>query len=132
MISARDAVVWVNHTTLQVKIWPHGKGCPEDFRWGREGYWSDPIGAAYGEWQKASTEQRILLMLETAIDLTMQGFALKDVLTAFAQVSEFKALGSQSYPMCRALTSALVGECLEPNTMSFEELLVKHAPLSLP
>jgi hypothetical protein len=68
------------------------------------------------------------LMTETAIDLAMQGFALKDVLTAFAEVTEFRALGSQSYPMARALTSALLGKCLEPNTMSFEDLLRTYEP----
>jgi hypothetical protein len=68
------------------------------------------------------------LMLETVIDLAMQGFPLKDVLTAFAEVREFRALGSQSHPMARALTSALLGKCLEPNTMSFEELLAHYRP----
>jgi hypothetical protein len=75
-------------------------------------------------------QQRTRLMLETAIDLAMQGFALKDVLVAFAGVRQFRALGGQSYPMARALTSALLGKCLEPNTMSFEELLVHYAPKS--
>ena len=42
-------------------------------------------------------------------------------MTAFAEVSEFRALGRESYAMCRALTSALVGQCLEFNTMSFDE-----------
>jgi hypothetical protein len=32
-----------------------------------------------------------------------------------------------SYPMCRALTAALVGRSLEFNTTSFEELLVHYA-----
>jgi hypothetical protein len=73
-------------------------------------------------------KQRVSLMLETAIDLTMQGYPLKKILTAFAVVRQFRALGSKSYPMCRALTSALVGQCLEPNTMSFEELLVHYRP----
>jgi hypothetical protein len=41
---------------------------------------------------------------------------------------QFRALGSQSCPMARALTSALLGRCLEPNTMSFEELLVYYTP----
>jgi len=87
----------------------------------RVGAWS--IGAAYSQWHEMSNDQRMRLMTETAIDLAMQGFALKDVLTAFAQVVEFRALGSQSYPMARALTSALLGKSLEPNTMSFEDLL---------
>jgi hypothetical protein len=65
-------------------------------------------------------------MLETVIDLGMQGFPLKQMLRAFAEVREFRALGSQSYPMCRALTSALLGRCLEPNTMSFEEVLLER------
>jgi hypothetical protein len=67
-------------------------------------------------------------MLETAIDLAMQGFALGDVLRAFTTVPEFRALGGQSYPMRRALTQALLGKCLEANTMSFEELLVHYRP----
>ena len=86
-------------------------------------HWCDPIGAAYSQWREMTNDQRVLLMLETAIDLAMQGFDLGDVLRAFAEVSEFRALGTASLPMCRALTSALVGQCLEPNTMSFEELL---------
>jgi hypothetical protein len=124
MIEAKDAVVWVNNDTHEVMIWRHKRGVPER----PEGYWVDPIGAAYSEWQEASNDQRMRLMTETAIDLAMQGFALKDVLTAFAQVVEFKALGSQSYPMARALTSALLGRCLEPTTMSFEDLLRTYAP----
>jgi hypothetical protein len=74
-----------------------------------------------------SNNERMRLMTETAIDLAMQGFALKDVLAAFAQVIEFRALGSESYPMCRTLTSALLGRCLEPNTMTFEELLETYS-----
>jgi hypothetical protein len=53
---------------------------------------------------------------------------LDRVLRAFATVKEFRALGGASYPMCRALTKALVGETLECNTMGFEELLVQYAP----
>jgi hypothetical protein len=104
MIEAKDAVVWVNDDTRELVVWPHGKGIPD----GPRGYWCDPIGAAYSEWQDASTDQRTRLMLETVIDLAMQGFALKDVLIAFSQVTEFRAIGSQSYPMARALTSALL------------------------
>jgi hypothetical protein len=128
MISAKEAVVWVNHETHEVMVWRQKKGCPEDYRRPEEGYWCDPIGAAYSEWGEATNDQRVRLMTETAIDLAMDGFALKDVLTAFAQVIEFRALGGKSYPMCRALTSALVGRSLEPNTMSFEELLVHYSP----
>jgi hypothetical protein len=102
--------------------------CPEDRRGFKRGYWVDPIGAAYSEWHEITNPQRVQLMLETAIDLAMQGIPLKAVLTAFAQVKEFRALAGESYPMCRAITSALVGRSLEPNTMSFEELLIAYAP----
>jgi hypothetical protein len=131
VINAAEAVVWVNNETHEVMVWRHARGCPDERRGGaREGYWCDPIGAAYVEWGKMSNNERMRLMTETVIDLAMQGFALKDVLTAFAQVAEFRALGSQSYPMARALTSALLGKCLEPNTMSFEDLLRTYAPTS--
>ena len=69
---------------------------------------------------------RVQLMLETAIDLAMQGYSLKMVLTEFSKVSQFRKLGSESIPMCRALTSALLGKCLDPVTMTFEELLENY------
>jgi hypothetical protein len=78
--------------------------------------------------QHGTKWQRVQLMLETAIDLAMQGIPLADVLKEFAMVKEFRALGGESYPMCRALTSALVGRCREPNTMTFEELLRHYRP----
>jgi hypothetical protein len=129
MLDAADVVVWVNDETKKIMVRTHAWGCPEEHRGHGRG-WTDPIGAAYSEWETMTDRQRALLMLETAIDLTMQGFSLKDVLTAFAEVREFRALGSQSYPMARALTSALLGRCLEPNTMSFEELLVNYGPMT--
>jgi hypothetical protein len=121
MIEAKDAVVWVNDETKEVVVRNHPMRTHEF-----DG-WSDPIGAAYSEWQEGDDKKRVRLMLETAIDLAMQGIPLKTVLTAFAQVRQFRELGNQSYPMCRALTSALVGKCLEFNTMSFEELLIHYA-----
>ena len=124
MIEAEDAVVWINGETKQIMVWPTiGKRVrPSGMGW------ADPIGAAYTDWRDTMTdEERLRLMLETAIDLAMQGFALKDVLIAFAEVRQFPALGTESYPMYRALTKALVGRTLEPNTMSFEELLVHYA-----
>jgi hypothetical protein len=93
---------------------------------GITGHWVDPIGAAYTAWNTMRDDQRVLLMLETAIDLVMQGFDLGAVLRAFAEVKQFRALGEASYPMCRALTTALIGQCLEPNTMGFEDLLVRY------
>lgn len=119
MINAKDAVVWVNRNTKQVMVqtleWSYGRHMGVS--------WSDPIGAAYSQWQEMDDKQRMQLMVETVIDLGMRDFVLKDVLKAFAEVEEFRALGGESFPMCRALTSALVGRCLEPNTMRFEELL---------
>jgi hypothetical protein len=121
MLDAKDIVVWVNDETKEVLVRTHAWGFPQD-----RGNWCDPIGAAYSEWPTMTDRQRTHLMLETVIDLAMQGFPLKAVLIAFADVREFRALGSQSYPMARALTSALLGQCLEPATMSFEELLVHY------
>jgi hypothetical protein len=128
MIKAKDAVIWVNNDTHEVVVWQRGNGRPHDLPERRTEHWVDPIGAAYVEWRDATNDQRMRLMTETAIDLAVQGFALKDLLVAFSQVVESRALGSQSIPMCRALTSALVGQCLEPNTMSFEELLENYGP----
>jgi hypothetical protein len=121
MVKAVDAVVWVNNDTKCVEVAPRGSLAKA-----REGAWGDPIGAAYAQWAEMNDQQRIQLLLETAIDLAAQGFDMVIVLKAFSNVDEFKALGSQSYPMCRALTKALVGESLEPNTMSFDELLVEY------
>jgi hypothetical protein len=129
MIDAAEAVFWCHDDTHQILIRPHSWGCPEEHSHikPRNG-WGDPIGAAYSEWQGYSTEDRVTLMLETIIDLAMQGYPIKELVTAFAEVREFRALGGKSYPMCRALTSALVGRCLEANTISFDELLVAYAP----
>jgi hypothetical protein len=105
MIDAREAVVWVNTNTKEVMVRPHSWGCPEDRRHPRSSGWCDPIGAAYAEWHGYSNKDRVNLMLETVIDLVMQGFPIKDVVTAFSEVREFRALGGKSYPMCRALRS---------------------------
>jgi hypothetical protein len=127
MFAAKDIVVWINRNTKEVLVRTLEWGVPEDhFSDNRRG-WCDPIGAAYAQWQKMHDALRVQLMLETAIDLAMNGFALKQVLTAFAEVREFRALGAQSCPMCRALTKALVDRSLDAVTMSFEELLVHYA-----
>ena len=62
-------------------------------------------------------------MIETAIELALQGFDLAAILREFAKVDCFCQLGEKSVPMCRALTKAIVGKRLEPNTMTFGELL---------
>jgi hypothetical protein len=123
MLAAKHISVWVNDDTKQVMVKPHyveepipysdGSGSthcwgrPEDHGYG--GHWWDPIGAAFSQWQDMTDDQRVVLMLETAIDLAMQGCSLRDVLREFAKVEEFRALGDKSCPMCRALTRALIG-----------------------
>ena len=109
--------------------------CREDFNSVRikgmvASHWGDPIGAHYVQWRKMTDDQRARLMTETAIDLAMQGFDLGAVLREFAKVDAFRALGGDSFPMCRALTTAILGKSYEANTMSFEELLVAYAPKS--
>ena len=121
----------MNNETKEILVSPHETG--DGHYWddleqhGYKGHWGDPIGAHYSQWSEMNDAQRVQLMLETAIDLAMNGFAMADVLRAFAQVREFHALGRDSYPMCRALTRALVGKRLEFNTMSFDELLEEKA-----
>lgn len=122
MISASEAVVWINSETKEVRVLPQGAHRSDP----KLRSWADPLGASYAEWRQLKDRERIQLMLETAIDLTMQGFDLGMILREFAKVDQFRALGSESIPMCRALTSAIVGKCLEPNTMSFEELLEQY------
>jgi hypothetical protein len=124
LIEAARAVVWINGKEKRVKVMDRDYNLINpDTR----NNWCDPIGAAYTQWREMKDEQRLMLMLETAVDLTLQGFDLKDILRAFAEVRQFRDLGNKSYPMCRALTSALVGRCLEPNTMSFESLLERYS-----
>lgn len=127
MMDAKDIVVWINTDTKEVMVTTYEYGRP-DGRKDHRGGWCDPIGAAYSEWHTMTDKERVRLMLETVIDLGMQGYPMKDLLIAFASVRQFRALGSESYPMARALTSALVGQCMEPNTMSFEELLDHYQP----
>lgn len=127
MIEARYLVVWTKTTTKQIDVEDvEGK---RDWMGSHRG-WSDPIGASYMEWREMTDEQRVQLMLETALDLAMNGFNLADVLKAFSQVRQFRALGGQSFPMCRALTKALIGRSMEFNTMSFEELLAHYRPVA--
>lgn len=124
MIKAKDAVVWVNNERNEVMVRTLEWGVPEERGHGhRPGHWVDPIGAAYSGWGEATDAERVTLMLETVIDLAMQGIPIGVIVKAFSEIQEFHSLGAKSYPMCRALTSALLGKCLEPNTMSFYELL---------
>ena len=118
MIEAKDAALWVNRETKQVRI---TAGPDRSLAMAQD--WCDPIGAAYDSWNKATEAARVQLMLETAIELTMHGFNIGAVLREMAKVRQFKHLGEESWPMCRALTMALLGRCLEPNTMGFEDLL---------
>lgn len=123
-MKAKDVVVWTNSSTHEVRVAAKGEYRPDT----RGGAWGDPIGASYLQWQEMNDSQRVHLMLETAIDLAMQGFDLSAVLREFSEVEEFRALGSNSYPMCRAMTKALIGRSLEPNDMTFEELIEAYRP----
>jgi hypothetical protein len=125
-IAAIEAVVWIDNETHEIQIRNVKWGEVESRNW--RGRWSDPIGAHYTQWREMSDADRVLLMLETVIDLAMMGFPMVQLLKAFDTIEEFHALGRRSYPMCRALTAALVGERLEPNTMSFDELLEHWEP----
>lgn len=119
MIEAKNLVLWVDQVGKRVVATERSNKRRESNGVG----WCDPIGAHYTRWRDMSTAQRVQLMLETAIDLATDGFDLKTILGELSKVDEFKALGRQSYPMCRALTWALVGTRLEPNTMDFDDLL---------
>jgi hypothetical protein len=83
MLNAKDIVVWVNNDSKEVMVRTHGWGVPEHHFGSRSG-WGDPIGAAYSQWHEITNAQRVQLMLETAIDLSMHGFALQDVLVALS------------------------------------------------
>jgi hypothetical protein len=124
-MEAENIVVWVERELYRILI----VEVDPQIAWSRPetGHWCDPIGAAYTQWREMNDRQRVTLMLETAVDLAMNGFDLGDVLREFAKVRQFRALGEASFPMCRALTKALIGHSYEFNTMSFEELLVRYA-----
>jgi hypothetical protein len=123
-ISANDAIVWVDEEALEIRVRPVRWGRDESRNW--PGNWCDPIGAHYSDWREASDGDRLRLMLETVIDLAAAGFPMAALLKAFDTIEEFHALGRQSYPMCRALTQALVGKRLEAVGMSFDELLEQY------
>jgi hypothetical protein len=100
MASERRIVVWVNTDTRQVRVRGAEYGRPDG------GPWYDPISAAYPQWRKMTSDQRALRILETVIDLAMQGFDLGNVLLAFDEIPEFRVFDA-SDPMRRALWSAL-------------------------
>jgi hypothetical protein len=105
VIRAAVAVIWINPDTKEVRVLPHAAGVPAEMR----PTWCDPIGAAYSQWKEMNDAERVHLMLETALDLAMADYSLRDVLVAFAHVDEFRALEEVSHPMRRALAAALVG-----------------------
>jgi hypothetical protein len=41
MVNAKDAVVWVNRTTREVMVWPHKRGCPEEYLRPEQGSMTD-------------------------------------------------------------------------------------------
>ncbi|MHC2618176.1 hypothetical protein ACVIW2_000207 [Bradyrhizobium huanghuaihaiense] len=74
--------LWVNRNTHEIRVMAIGT----DRAINSSDGWSDPLGAANAEWRELTNPARVQLMLETAIDLAMQGYELKTVLRAFAGV----------------------------------------------
>lgn len=61
-------------------------------------------------WCEADDAARVRLMLETAIDLMVEGsFEPAAVVREFAKGRQFRELGSKSYPICRAISKAETG-----------------------
>jgi hypothetical protein len=56
MLAGEDAVVWVNTDTKQLMVRTLAWGRPEEHGL-RTGHWIDPIGAAYGQWQKGTSSR---------------------------------------------------------------------------
>ena len=128
MIASKDCTVWTNDGAKAVRVIGREMRYqrPEDF-FKMSGRWCDPIGSAYDQWRKMTEEQRAGLMVETALDLAMQGYDLGEIICEFAKVDCFYALGRVSIPMCRAITQAMLNQCLEPNTMTFDELMANYS-----
>ena len=122
-IVSRYATIWTETEHKQVLVTEEYRYIRSPDELGRPGRWVDPIGAAYMHWRDMTPAERAGLMTETALDLAMQGYDLQAIIREFAKVDCFYALGRESVPMCRALTQALLGRCLEPNTMSFDGLM---------
>jgi hypothetical protein len=81
-------------------------GQAQDYARFKREHWVDPIGAAYLQWDKLNNKQRVQLMLQTWIDLTVRGYRMPTVWRAFLEVREFEALGYKAltwfgdhYPM---------------------------------
>jgi hypothetical protein len=132
MTKAKEVVVWTNDSTHEVRVAAKGEHRPDT----KGGAWGDPIGTSYLQWQEMNDSQRIRLMLESAMDLAMQGFELPAVLREFAKVEEFRALGSNSHPMCRALdrTFASIEENPRLNALVYRGLrraLVRRFPFGV-
>ena len=121
MIDAKQAMIWTNPETHQVRVIAKGDDRSEM----RKYPWGDVLGASVFSWQdELDDKQRVDLMLETAIDLAARGFNMAEILREFAKVKQFRALGNESQPMCRALTQALIGKTLDlGGSMSFDEII---------
>ena len=134
-MKSENIVVWNNDYRREVLITDRRterRSLPKTLAYGEpdswKDSWSDAIGAAYGAWHKMAEWERARLMVEFALDLAMRGYDLKHVIGEFAKVDCFRALGSESIPMCLVLTQVLCGRRLEPNTMTFEDLLENYKP----
>jgi hypothetical protein len=126
MMKAADAVVWVQEEHPRKVLVRHIRHGDDGMH---EGFWCDPIGAREVSWRNLSDDERVRLMLETALDLAMDGLDLGEVLREFAKVEEFRALGNKGHTMSRALSRAIVGVSLDMcDERSFDDLMRQYAP----
>lgn len=129
-LEASNVFVWVERDERKVLVTPYevdpplrcSDGSTQNW-WGNPnqhgiaGRWHNLICAGHPIWGEMDDSQRVTLMLETAIDLAMDGFDLSTVLREFAKVRQFRALGDEGYPnpMREALIKAKVMDSGKPN-----------------
>jgi hypothetical protein len=107
-----DIVVWVDPerkhilitpfviawppASARIMFWGHpaGRGVP--------GRWVDLIGATFPD--AMTNAGRVQQMLGTAIELTLHGYAIGVVLSAFSQVRQFHAWRGKNIPAARVIT----------------------------
>lgn len=70
-------------------------------------------GACMASWKNQSTEQLLMELQERLIELSVNGGSMKQMVCQMAKIKEFAALGADSFPMARALSSALAGKSYE-------------------
>lgn len=119
MIKSEDRVVWVTPDDKVVRV-TGGGSLPSLSAHPGTGHWYDPIGAVYGRWKSASGE-RARQMTETAIDMAMQA-------TIWERSCGSLSAWREEHTHVPGADTAIVGKCLEPNTVPFGEMLVAYNP----